>query len=179
LDEVIGQNFSPDTVKKKTDKLRQSKRYLEEERAKIQRELDKMLQIQANREVLEESVNDLRKLSRSLVRKLKTMPLIEKKRLMEYLVPDGQFIEIYPIGTLVIGGRKKEGPGPRLKKHRRKQYHYEFNGRKRIIKWEYEFAGLLNVRGLVQALKDYDEYGTITSVQPINDRLIEGTTKNV
>lgn len=151
LDDAISDlSFSPDAIKQKKEKIEKTLNVLLEEKGKIKEELSKVKQSQANYLNLEKASKEIGKLSKRLIKKVADMPVSEKKKFIQYFIPPGEQITIYPFyPDNEDGDRSIKIP--------------ELD-RKTQITWNWNFNGKFDIQKVLRALKHYDQYGTIPDI---------------
>ncbi|MBW2608716.1 MAG: recombinase zinc beta ribbon domain-containing protein, partial [Deltaproteobacteria bacterium] len=154
LSNVIHMNFPEDKIKTEMDRIKMAVLTLEKEKNRIEIEKAKLQNIQNNNEALEECKSEIEGLEMTIVKKLREMPMTERKKLINNIIPKGSFIEIMPMDNNKSEYYKLEGMQRRSK-----------------INWNYSYQGIFDLRAVVKALKEYDERGIISDV-PICHKLM-------
>ena len=114
----------------------------------VQKELFQAENREANAKALKGGIKDLKKIGKRLSVKVKTMPFTELQKLIGWYIPRGSYIEITPCHPDEEYYRyvKPEGAKQRLKCH-----------------WDYYYRGHIDIKGVVNALKEFDKTGKVPS----------------
>lgn len=121
---------------------------LEEEKIEVQKELNQAKKREANVKALKGGIKDLKKIGGRLSVKVKTMPFAELQKLIGWYIPRGSYIEIMPCHPDEEYYRyvKPEGAKQKLRCH-----------------WDYYYSGHIDIKGAVNALKEFDKTGKVPS----------------
>ncbi len=142
LGNFVQGSFSEDTIKTIKEETDAQLRLAEDQKSSIQKELDQGEALRANMKALEENAQEIRKLTRHLYQKLISMPFFDKQRLLQHFITG--HIEILPLPLNEVRYAKMDGTARKVK-----------------CEWEYWYSGILDIGGVVKALREYDKTNVI------------------
>lgn len=143
LDEAMVKAFGYDMILEKKKELDKALETLDDERKRLLSEITKIKLIEGNKEIIKQGKQDFYELAKKLSSQMNNLPMKERQKLIEFFIPNGSHIIIYELNP--------------------EDYHfYDLGpGRKIKICWAYRYQGVIDLSGIIQALKAYQKTKSI------------------
>jgi len=139
LSEFTSGLFSSEQVRELKAKYDKDLSLLSDEKDVLETEVNKLRLMKSNKLALIKGKDEIMKLGKKLSSQMMNMPLVDRRKFMDYFIPKGSYIEIFwrhPDDYYLIG----EGIGRRIK-----------------VTWSYSYRGVFSLQAVIEALKSYSK----------------------
>jgi hypothetical protein len=158
LDKELEEKYPDSVIEDERERLQNELDSLKDERERLEQKLSDLGQRKARGVVLADNVDALRELVGRIDNKFDDMSFEDKRVLLQLFVPDGCFVDVYPVER--IGW--KDGKTVKYAKPR-KEVH-PVTGSRVLVKWMFVIDCSFDTKRVIAALKEYDETGKIDPV---------------